>query len=1672
MKRIAILFLTIIFAALTLPQTSRAAMSDYCSAPPYVTRSILPNIMINLDNSCDMLNPAYDHSVAYDTNTTYAGYFISNAYYYQDPPAPGTTWTGHVSANQFSLVCQGAAAADPFFVMGAGAGTALCGGTITLPSNVIVFKGNWLNYITMSRFDLLQKILTGGNAAVARGAGGVTSGVKSVSGSDCPPGQETEWEWTDPTNYPGCKFEVEKGELEIERAVSGTACTTASGVLIVQADPNYSNTFFAKTMKRLRLGKVYDAIAAAAVRWGLWPDPHNDKVKDGIRFALKQPSNDSWEKGLFAKVMSQLTGAAKSVEDVNIVTEAHAANVSIDTSSPLPSGTVSTAYSQTLAASGGAAPYTWSLPGGLCNSFSGTLGLPPGLSLSSAGVISGTPTTAGTYKFEVKAKEDGGASQKECFNLTINAASSGNVTITTVTFPNGAPGSSYSQNLTASFTISGTTYTCGYGVTTTTPASSYTCTWSIRSGSLPAGLSLASTTGTISGTPTTTGTSNFNIKVDVNSGGTSVANTNKDLSITIAATTGNELKYKIWVQASGTDFTGGSLPSDAGTGLIQKFWGKANWGLTNFDQAGSVKVKVNECVGTSGLTQFLNAVDTAVPNNVVNAPLADSYYGIIDYFRNVAPAGTWFQNSCGDPFASDTVKCRKNFVLTLSSAFDLSNSNSNTNFTQTGCTVTPPNTGYDATKPLIQNTCYAYKNDLRSTKDGTQNLYHYAVFTFAKDTECVSGQSGTNCATGSPTNGNGSTRGINKNILMDSALTAGGKFYDASQGSQIEAQITNAITDILGQAASGTAVSVLTTSSRGIGSMVQAYFLPTMLQGTREVGWTGYLQNIWIDPKDNLREDTVNDYNLKLNEDNVLKLYYDSATNDTKAATFTTDADGNGGSLASCSSPTIKAFSDVKYLWEAGKKLALRRPNVDGSIPARNLFTSKNVLRSSGTTTITTTATNITANAFTMANVGDSLRTVSDCTTVVAGDARTMCSALNPDATYTAGNIVSYIRGECLETGALDNTACGAAANNTYRDRRVSTINGVSIVGGDPNGNVWKLGDIISSTPKVFSSTPLNTYHIDYGDNSYYSYISSTSYKQKSSIAFVGANDGMLHAFRVGYLKDTGLLAGVKALFKNFYSSTDATNDKLGEEVWGYIPFNGFPYLKYLADTGYCHIYLNDLSVRLVDASLGDGTVGNSLPSDPRIAASWRTILIGGMRFGGACSGGISPTAPPLTNVGFSSYFAIDITDPENPAPLWEFSDDDLGYTTTFPSIARTNAGGVNTTNGNWYVVIGSGSKQLPKSGIDISRTSNCYIYLLNLNTGALVKKVDLGSSTFARPLIGGDILAIDADKDYVSEKIYFGGARQSDSATCTASSGTSWCGDLYMIDIPQLLNTAGVYVAWGSARNASGWGDTLFTGNYPFTASPDAARDSDGNIWVYAGSGKYYSDVDETDTSRQIFMGIKDQSASPYSTSNYTYIGSAARPLDDRTNTNVTGTVTGTAQVCTYDSTSGSFGLQTVVTSVNQTSTTTSASQFGWYLSLPAPPDTGVATAERVITRPLAVGGIVDFLTYRPSSDVCAYGGSSYLYAVGYTTGVAPASVAILSNQATSGTSGSVTVNKSVLLGPGAPPTGEAIIVPPPKEGQGSLKKKIQIATGVIVEAENEPVTSAISKIVHWLKK
>ncbi len=148
--------------------------------------------------------------------------------------------------------------------------------------------------------------------------------------------------------------------------------------------------------------------------------------------------------------------------------------------SPLPGGTVGAAYPTTTFTATGTTPITWSVTGTL----------PPGMTLSSGGVYSGTPTTAGTYSFTVSASNAGGTDSDPYSHTISPAAAPPVITGPASPLPAGAVGVPYPST---TFTASGTT----------------PITWSVT-GTLPPGMTLSSA-GVYSGTPTTAGTFSFTV---------------------------------------------------------------------------------------------------------------------------------------------------------------------------------------------------------------------------------------------------------------------------------------------------------------------------------------------------------------------------------------------------------------------------------------------------------------------------------------------------------------------------------------------------------------------------------------------------------------------------------------------------------------------------------------------------------------------------------------------------------------------------------------------------------------------------------------------------------------------------------------------------------------------------------------------------------------------------------------------------------------------------------------------------------------------------------------------------------------------------------------------------------------------------------------------------------
>jgi hypothetical protein len=316
------------------------------------------------------------------------------------------------------------------------------------------------------------------------------------------------------------------------------------------------------------------------------------------------------------------------VTDGNANTASQALSITVNptglavTTALLPQGQIGVGYDQTLAATGGTTPYSWSLSSG---------SLPAGLSLNTTtGEISGTPSgPSETSIFTVEVTDSSSPAQHAARQLSITIAGTP-LQITTTSLPNGQVGSSYDQALAAS---GGTT----------------PYTWSIKSGSLPAGLSLNASTGEISGTPAgPTGTSSFT--VDVTDSSTPIQSTNQPLSITVGPATlrvtttslaGGQVDgpYSQTLAASGgtTPYTwsiqSGALPPglslDPSTGVISG---------TPSGPAGTASFTVQVADGHSTATQALSIAVSPSTLQVTTSSLAGGATGSA-YSQTLAAAG-------------------------------------------------------------------------------------------------------------------------------------------------------------------------------------------------------------------------------------------------------------------------------------------------------------------------------------------------------------------------------------------------------------------------------------------------------------------------------------------------------------------------------------------------------------------------------------------------------------------------------------------------------------------------------------------------------------------------------------------------------------------------------------------------------------------------------------------------------------------------------------------------------------------------------------------------------------------------------------------------------------------------------------------------------------------------
>ena len=385
-------------------------------------------------------------------------------------------------------------------------------------------------------------------------------------------------------------------------------------------------------------------------------------------------------------------------------------------------------------------------------------------------------------------------------------------------------------------------------------------------------------------------------------------------------------------------------------------------------------------------------------------------------------------------------------------------------------------------------------------------------------------------------------------------------------------------------------------------------------------------------------------------------------------------------------------------------------------------------------------------------------------------DARTYYASFSsiPGVTATSqssASYIAYLRGD---------TSKEVANGGAYRTRK------------------FRLGDIVNAKPVTVG--PPNYGFYDTYNPGYASF--KAQYASRKNVVYVGANDGMLHAFD---------------------GTVGNTNPISGSELFAYIP--SFAYgnastaatlgLASLGDPNFTHHYLVDATPGEFDIDLNK-TNGNS--GSP----NWRTLLIGGLGKGG------------------KGYYSLDVTDPTSwtdeatvaSKVLWEFTDTHMGYSYGTPTVVKTKKYG-------WVVILTSGYSNADGRG---------YFFFVNPSNGALLETVvtPSGASSKSTPLNLGQATAyIENYADMTADAVYAGDLQ-----------GNVWRLDVSNSDVtlpyPTPTRIASLTDSNGNAQ--------------PITTRPLIEIPANSSTrYVLVGSGKLLGDSDIASSAQQTFYAIVD---------------------------------------------------------------------------------------------------------------------------------------------------------------------------------------------------------------------
>lgn len=431
---------------------------------------------------------------------------------------------------------------------------------------------------------------------------------------------------------------------------------------------------------------------------------------------------------------------------------------------------------------------------------------------------------------------------------------------------------------------------------------------------------------------------------------------------------------------------------------------------------------------------------------------------------------------------------------------------------------------------------------------------------------------------------------------------------------------------------------------------------------------------------------------------------------------------------------------------------------------------------------------------------------------------------INPDGgTNNLTNVINYLRGD--HSKEQDQTG------GTFRTRLTET------------SLKTKLGDIVHSSP-AYVAKPSNFYRDTIAIPKYSDF--KTAQASRAAMVYVGANDGMLHAF-------------------------DALT---GEERFAYIPSVLIPHLPLLTSANYLHRYYVDGTPTAVDAVVG----GN-----------WMTVLAGGLRAGGKAIYALDITDPGSmgseSNVANRILFEYDEAADKNLFVQNANRDKSyLGYTFSQPAVVKLN-------DGKWALLFGNGYQS------EAGEAALYVIYLRKLSATSPWSTSDVRIiKTGAGPLVQGngrnqtitlnglsEIAPVDKNDDGTVDWVYAG----------------DLLGNLWKFDL-----TASSPSSWGVAKQ-NNIAKPLFVArdannNYqPITARPEVARVNASQYQVYVGTGKYFELGDNALASigQNTFYAIKDDGAAldlrrtSLAQQTYTYISNGQTAQAYRTVSQVTPT-------------------------------------------------------------------------------------------------------------------------------------------------------------------------------------